>query len=344
MSFTITIKTYFYSYDSTTDYNKYSQSKNMIFASEIAAAIGHNPYKNSDEIKINMWRRMDKESFELCIERTKTEFTNQATIVESVHISTENAIKSDLEGDATKEIQKIMEKPIRVSTEKDLETIKEVLNDDKKSTRTKRKFIKDMIMDTKVNLNANTKTKIQKTVDNLVISGASMSEEKIKKEIECLKVSDSVQLREAVNTVVNTSRGTQRESVAIEMYEKETGLDVTENNNKFYKADVGDGVMIGGRIDGFSGGKLIEVKCRRNRFFDRLPKYEKVQIHAYMFITGVESCDLVQKFDGKVRVDTYDFDFDYWEGICDQIISFWEDFKELMDDEEEQDELMGRIY
>lgn len=314
----------------------------MIFASEIAAAIGYNKYKDPDEIKILMWKRIYPESFQLCIKRTESDWKDKDLIINNSDIDISAALKIDIEDDATKEVVKIQEKPIRICKNYEIDNIKNVLNDESKNTKYKRKYIKNMITDINVKIKPCTKQKIDRVIDKIVISGNSMSKENMKKELECLKVSDSKELTDAVIKSVNTSRGSERESEALEIYEKTTNYIVSGNNDKFYKKSVGEGVIIGGRIDGMTGTKLIEVKCRRNRLFNMLPKYEKVQIHAYMFLTGTTLCDLVQKFNGKIQIDTYEFDVDYWEEICNKIIEFWKDFKDLLENEYEQDQLLRR--
>ena len=62
-------------------------------------------------------------------------------------------------------------------------------------------------------------------------------------------------------------------------------------------------------------GKIVEVKCRRGRFFDSVPLYELVQIHAYMFLTRRKSCDLVQKFGPHIRITGVEFDKMFWAGV-----------------------------
>ena len=61
--------------------------------------------------------------------------------------------------------------------------------------------------------------------------------------------------------------------------------------------------------------RVVEVKCRRSRLFDQVPLYEKVQMHAYMFLTRRTCCDLVQKFGENVRITTMLFDEDFWAAV-----------------------------
>lgn len=49
-----------------------------------------------------------------------------------------------------------------------------------------------------------------------------------------------------------------------------------------------------GKIDGYMGTELVEIKHRRHLLFDELPAYEMLQVHAYMFAAGKGSCKVIQ--------------------------------------------------
>lgn len=49
-----------------------------------------------------------------------------------------------------------------------------------------------------------------------------------------------------------------------------------------------------GKVDGFMGTELIEIKHRRHMLFDELPPYELMQVHAYMFAAGKVNCKVIQ--------------------------------------------------
>ena len=71
---------------------------------------------------------------------------------------------------------------------------------------------------------------------------------------------------------------------------------VSGGNSRFYKMKIDSipGWIIGGRVDGFKDGKLVEIKNRRNRLFNSVPNYERVQLECYMRLLGCDSCTLVQ--------------------------------------------------
>jgi hypothetical protein len=64
-----------------------------------------------------------------------------------------------------------------------------------------------------------------------------------------------------------------------------------------------------------NANKVVEVKCRRARFFASLPLYELVQAHAYMFLTGRAHCDVVEKLGKKIRITPVAFDSKFWKRV-----------------------------
>lgn len=76
---------------------------------------------------------------------------------------------------------------------------------------------------------------------------------------------------------------------------------VTGNNDKWYYRKIGStersGLKwgIGGRIDGFSHGKLVEVKNRIRRIPKTLPKYDMIQVQTYMNILKLPECVVLQR-------------------------------------------------
>lgn len=137
--------------------------------------------------------------------------------------------------------------------------------------------------------------------------------------VRAAKVRDCAKTASAVHGAVNKSRGVARETDAIDAYQARHGVEVFDRNAQFFTKRLGDAeyrCWVGGRVDGLQGDRVIEVKCRRNRFFSYLPEYEKVQVHAYMFVTGRGVSDMVQYYDGEIQTSTHMFDAVYWDGVC----------------------------
>ena len=113
-------------------------------------------------------------------------------------------------------------------------------------------------------------------------------------------------------------------------------------------------VVLCGKVDGLVGpsssksegnktaaaGKVVEVKCRRGRFFENIPLYEQVQVHAYMFLTRRKSCDLVQKFGQQIRITPVEFDRKFWAGVCGRAVLAARDLLLVRQSTRQQDSLL----
>ena len=89
---------------------------------------------------------------------------------------------------------------------------------------------------------------------------------------------------------------------------------VTDNNNAFYHKVLGSLHLtdtppdsssspppkpwswgLGGRIDGFRDGKLVEIKHRKSRLFDPLPVYDVIQVQCYLQVLDLAEALLIQR-------------------------------------------------
>jgi hypothetical protein len=60
-------------------------------------------------------------------------------------------------------------------------------------------------------------------------------------------------------------------------------------------------------------GELLEIKTRKNRLFRAIPIYERVQLHGYMYLAGVEHIWHAQVFDTTHIVERVTWDADFWQ-------------------------------
>lgn len=85
-------------------------------------------------------------------------------------------------------------------------------------------------------------------------------------------------------------------------------------------------VFLGGMHDGITerpdGTRaIVEVKSRMRRMLG-VPTYERVQVHAYMHIFGVDSAVLVESFGGEEREHAVDMDAAFWDGVRERATEF----------------------
>ena len=181
----------------------------------------------------------------------------------------------------------------------------------------------------------------------------------------CTYVRTLLQVRAATRATSNDSEGEQSEGETSES-------DDDEDTESEHGSEYGDGSKLGtefgsddafsdaytvvlcGKVDGLVGpsssksegnktaaaGKVVEVKCRRGRFFENIPLYEQVQVHAYMFLTRRKSCDLVQKFGQQIRITPVEFDRKFWAGVCGRAVLAARDLLLVRQSTRQQDSLL----
>jgi hypothetical protein len=101
-------------------------------------------------------------------------------------------------------------------------------------------------------------------------------------------------------------------------------------------------IVLGGKIDGLTDdGNLVELKNRQYRFFSKIPEYELVQVHAYMYLLDKTECTLVQCFKKEFRKDQVYFDNDYWNKIMCLLETFSNEFKQILEQKTCQDDFLN---
>ena len=115
----------------------------------------------------------------------------------------------------------------------------------------------------------------------------------------------------------NLDKTQQKRNITIDsrnaqMYEKELYVDPDKQFN----------VVLRGKIDGMNDEYVVETKNRTKRLFNMIPDYEKVQLNAYMFMTGKEKALHIECYNEDQNSVEYDFDKLFWDDCLDKIMSF----------------------
>jgi hypothetical protein len=311
----------------------------LLFASEIAACIGRHKYQSSDAALIKVWQRVSPDTYKTALQRCKVTLKDAHTVVDELKVDVSDATTCGHKR-AREALIKVMDTPLQKANEVTVLAAQAVL-DHSASKEEKKQDMINICNPTCAKIDANTEEKISAAVDTIVKQHAEGADVRslLKQVIEMPVVKNCPEAEKAVQFVVYTARGTAEEDSAVKAY----GSTVTSRNDKFFK-DVlvcsqeelmhwsdskqqtgfevdqdlllaSTSVKIGGRVDGISEGKLVEVKCRQNRIFKYLPDYEFVQITCLMHLTKLPVCDLVQKLGDKVQVTQYTFDEKKWYDI-----------------------------
>ncbi|CCI44041.1 unnamed protein product [Albugo candida] len=132
----------------------------------------------------------------------------------------------------------------------------------------------------------------------------------------------SIARQEIERTIVSEMHkefGTRQESVAIEHFEQDRGVQVKDRNLAFHRKQLSTieqyKIYLGGRIDGRNDGKVVEVKNRLRKFVSPIPIYDIIQLQTYLYILSSKEGELVEymKQDrAKSRQTQIDWDPAMW--------------------------------
>jgi hypothetical protein len=113
-----------------------------------------------------------------------------------------------------------------------------------------------------------------------------------------------------ISSRLNCSFGTHTEKDAISLYYDIFNRHIYANNSELLKLNVNDKFYICGKIDGkvliSEKEFIVEIKNRKNKLLEKIPKYELVQILLYSKILKNNNICFIQKFKEELQVDYID--------------------------------------
>lgn len=169
--------------------------------------------------------------------------------------------------------QNIINQVINDSTEENKESIQNILNNDITNTK---------------NLLKNTND-----INNLIndLNYNTQEKNKIKKELE---------------RNINCNYGLNTENNGIKRYENLTNLKVYNTNTELYVLDMMF-YKICGKVDGFCKKDnieyIFEIKNRKNKIFNEIPIYEKIQLLMYTKLLNNNNIIFVQNIDDNMKIE-----------------------------------------
>ncbi len=135
-------------------------------------------------------------------------------------------------------------------------------------------------------------------------------------------------LNSSIKKDVQIRRGNIKELGNIGKYENKFKRKVTDRNSKLFQKVLyidPQGqfqIVVRGRVDGMSeeDSCIIESKNRSKYLFKTLRPYERVQIEAYMFLSGMQRCILTEYYNEESFEIDYSHDEAYWNECCGKIV------------------------
>jgi len=107
---------------------------------------------------------------------------------------------------------------------------------------------------------------------------------------------------------------------------KEVQIDNTPNSQKRFSKDLGDFIMIYGRVDGYDPEKkqVIEYKYRTKQRAGRIWESEYVQLQVYMWLTDSPTSQFVETFGCHRFEKQVAWDAVYWENVYQELVNVLE--------------------
>jgi hypothetical protein len=292
------------------------QSKNniiMLYASELAACVGKNPYNEPYQVARKMWERLEVDSYRAALQRNTGNLPDDLSLV-----------------------------PAKAGQLK-IDAVVEHLNTQSDGKLDFYKILHDVVQ-------SNADVMVDKLQQVMCMDNVAQLDKDSRKELQ---------------HYVFTKRGQQQEEMAIKKYEEVEEKPVEHNNDTFFKLllpletvvivpkkryrgqaerkpfKVVTNFAVGGRVDGIrTDGKLVEVKNRQRKLYEKLPEYEIVQVHTYLALTGLNECDVIQRYGDQMKTDTVVFNKDYWNDVVEGASTFVKAFQGLIRSSQLQDDLL----
>lgn len=271
--------------------------KVILNTSELGTICKLNKYGKISDVTEKLWKRYNRKTY---IEAYESVSTDDTVGLTNYH-KEQNALKSNG-----------LENIIPKGFIKDVNNLTQ-LNNKKKD------FIKDM--DT--NIQANEKKEITK-LKKLYLFGQIKKDDMDKKvnQIKKQKKEEKKLIKNYIEHKLNTQHGIKQEDTALDIYIKETGVEVEQDTSLHYMQIYSDkkvDLSLCGKIDGYdmTNDKILEVKNRRYRFMKDVPKYEYAQIQGYLQMFDVDTGTLIQCYKGKfkkcIKYEDIEKDDEFWK-------------------------------
>ena len=296
----------------------------LIYASELAACIGENKYKKKWESFFSIFQRIDDgQHYQTALSRLKKSGYHVATETEKIkniiistgvqpavnlliNASTNNSVQlqeniSQFENQLTKTEQEFKNKKIKIKNELSQERALQ-----EETSQICHNLKNDFLLSSP-KMPAHESELLKQEIQTYELKNHHLDQQ-VNQKLQSLQQHEEEwdQFKTMKSRIIGQKQTSFGQTKENEMIESRVVGVVVENNAQFYKKIYGSVLVnhhsqinhvswgIGGRIDGFRDGMLIEIKNRKNYIFDPLPIYDYIQIQAYMQLLEVNSATVIQ--------------------------------------------------
>lgn len=238
---------------------------------------------------------------ELAAATGKNKYKNPKDIIDQILIRS-NVKKGVI---IKNDIQKTLES---IKDEKVLDTIKMELNLPEKTTKKElEKHIQKSYIDPALKANKESESHTQQ-----------------KKLLEKTPITQKL-FEKAAHSDLIKKRGNVKEEQALNRSEVKNKIKINGRNSVMYMKTLYEDskfkIELRGKIDGIENNEtIVETKNRSKRLFMSIPIYEKVQMEAYMFLTGFKKARHIENYNEKSNEILYEHDSVLWNTCVDTLV------------------------
>ena len=289
----------------------------VIFASDLASAIGRHKYSPRSETLCKLWRRNHEASFcfvhALVLEKEVSRIIlNDPESCRKLSISVEDPLWFV---DAVRKIvldctfQSLYKKILKLVNVRVFEAAREdrILAETSQATKI---IDLNFLMENEIKLLCKDETKtVEEAVEEICQRTGVQTNE----------------IQKALKSKLTKDRGTHLEQTAVESFAKSKGIEIkpVATPKLYYKTMEFNGVKwrICGKIDAQTGDQIIEVKNRKNCFM--YPIYDFIQLQTYLFLCDKTQGILLERLRGQNRETRCPFDGKFWiEEVTPELYKF----------------------
>lgn len=296
-----------------------SRRKLVIFASELASAIGRHRYQSREETFQRVWLRSHQQSFVFAFAlRFQSDVRPILAVSEELLIQFPSLEKEDDPVDFASAVRKVI---CDMSFKRLYGQILNFL----KAKLLKNEKEEQILESAKVIARVTTEVKTLCENEKKLVESAV-------KEICDKQGINTKEVVKAVESKITKDRGTKLEEKAVQDFEKVKGIEIERPiaPHLFYQDMEYNGIQwsVCGKVDAETEDSVIEVKNRRNRFM--CPEYDYIQLQTYLFIRGKSKGVLLERLKGENKETCFEFDHERWEEVTIDLAEFVAELSDAM--------------
>ena len=285
--------------------------KIVIFASELASAVGRHRYVSREETFRKVWLRSHQQSF--CFAHAM-QFKKEVYLImsenEALKLRFPNLVEEKENTDFVAALKQVIcDHQLRHLYRQILSFLK---------SQVSRSAKEEQLLDS---------AKILDQVDpevRTLCENETKPVESVVKEM-CAKAGvKKKEVIEALESKITKDRGTQLESKAVEDFGTAKGFKIERPvaPELFYREMEYDEVkwLVCGKVDAEIEDSVIEVKNRKNHFM--CPEYDYIQLQTYLFICKKSKGILVERLRGENKETCFHFDEERWKELTVELAKF----------------------